>query len=102
MARVEHRLFLVDVDRGHPRAPALQGGDQRAGLDRRRSAGVTSSAVGFMRARSPAVTISRVASTSRSEARARLPAERVTDPDLPRPRLESGDLLRQLTHRREH
>jgi hypothetical protein len=33
MARVEYRLVLVDVDRGHPRVPTLQRGDQRAGLD---------------------------------------------------------------------
>src|SRR5207249_8379945 len=32
----------------------------------------------------------------------RLPAERVADADLPRPRLEGGDLLRKLTHCREH
>src|SRR5512132_1068866 len=42
MARVEHRLLLVDVDRGHPRATVLQRGDQRAGLDQRRPLPATS------------------------------------------------------------
>jgi hypothetical protein len=65
MARVEHGLVLVDVNRCHSRAPVLQRGDQRAGLDELGSADVTSSAVGFILARSPAVTMPRVASTRR-------------------------------------
>ena len=37
---VAHRLLFKDIDRGHPRAPGLERGDQRPRLDQRRAAGV--------------------------------------------------------------
>ena len=40
MAGVAQRLLLVDVHRRLARAPRFEGGDERAGLDQRRAAGV--------------------------------------------------------------
>ena len=62
---VAQRLVLEDVDRGHARPARPQRAHERTRLDQAGAAGVDQQRAGFIRARSAAVTMPRVASTSR-------------------------------------
>jgi hypothetical protein len=65
VASAQHRLLLVSIDGGSTGPALAQRRLQRAGLDDLRRLVLTSSAVGFIRARSAAVTMPRVSGVRR-------------------------------------
>ena len=65
IVRIQHRLFLIHIDRGHAGPPGRKAATSAPGSISGARLVLTRSAVGFMRAKSAAVTMSRVAVTSR-------------------------------------